>query len=92
MGKGYKSPVLAFLKDCWDTDVFINDDLEVVWNASKSLQLKLEKKAKIEETREHYNPSFPNSQFHEKLLLFQNLWKPDRQSFNFFACMHHHLK
>ena len=105
MGKSYKSPAkirrdimrileykVAFLEDCWDSDVFINENLEIIWNASTSLKLTLAKGAKIVETREFYNPAFPKDRFHAKLCSFQNMWKPDQQSLNFFACMHHHLK
>jgi hypothetical protein len=106
MGKKYKSPSklrrdifrvleykIAYLEDCWDTDVEIDrNSNDIVWNASKYLKLTLEKRTKIVETRKFYNPSFSTSRFQEKLALFQNMWKPDHQSFNFFSCMHHHLK
>ena len=106
MGKKYKSPSklrrnvrrileykIAFLEDCWDSDVVIDEHSNyIVWNASKSLKLTLDKGTQIVETRHFYNPSFSTSPFHEKLALFQNMWKPDQHSFNFFSCMHHHLK
>ena len=30
--------------------------------------------------------------FKEKLSLFQNMWTPDHASFNFFSCVHNHIK
>merc|ERR1712129_573685 len=105
MGRKYKSPSkirrdilrvldykISFLEDCWDADVEIDKNSnDIVWNASKCLKLTLNKRSKIVETRSFYNPNFPTAQFHEKLSLFQNMWKPDHHSFNFFLCMNNHL-
>ena len=106
MGKKYRSPAKlkrsilrlldykqAYLEDCWNTEIEIDEEnLELVWKASELLRLKLKPKIKIVETRGFYNPTFPTLPFSEKLSKFQNMWKPDQDSFSFFSCMHHHMK
>ena len=104
MGKKYKSPAKItrsilkilnfkqyFLEDCWNCEIEI-ENKEVVWKASEKLRLKLKPQIKIIETRKYYNPTFEKLSFGEKLLLFQNMWKPDHDSYNFFSCMHNHMK
>ena len=83
----------TFLEDIWDADTTIDSQTkDIIWNTSKVLKLTLERKIKILETREVYNPLFSSLSFSEKLSKFQNMWKPDHASFTFFSCMHHHLK
>ena len=106
MGKKHKSPAKiarsifrlleykqAFLEDCWGTEIETDkENKKIIWKASKMLNLTLKKSLKIVETRSLYNRIFPSLPFGEKLALFQNMWKPDHDSFNFFTCMHEHLR
>ena len=106
MGKRYKSPAKikrsisrlldfkqTYLEDLWDTEIKIDKETDdVVWKASETLNLTLKQKVSIVETRPFYNPSFSSLPVSKKLTKFQNMWKPDQDSFTFFACMHDHLK
>ena len=106
MGKNYRSPAKIkrnilrllnfkkdYLEDCWGTEIDVdNVNNEIIWNASKVLKLTLKQNTKIIETRGIYNPSYPSMSVSEKLQLFQSMWKPDHNFFNFFSCMHHHLR
>ena len=106
MGKNYRSPAKInrsilrllnykkdYLEDCWGTEIEIDyATKEIVWKASEILRLTLNKNIRIIETRGIFNPTFPSLSFSEKLQKFQNMWKPDHNSFSFFSCMHHHLK
>ena len=106
MGKSYKSPAKinrsikrlleykqAYLEDVWACEIQIDEkNHEIIWKASKLLELTLKKNTRIVETRPCYNPTFPALAFKEKLSLFQNMWKPDHASFNFFSCVHNHIK
>ena len=56
------------------------------------LNITLKMNVKIVETRKCYHPEFPTKPIGEKLAIFQNMWVPDQDSFNFFSCMHEHLK
>ena len=83
----------AYLEDCWDAEIVIDEDTKtIVWKASSLLNLTLKKNVKIVETRKYYHPEFPTKPISEKLAIFQNMWVPDQDSFNFFSCMHEHLK
>jgi hypothetical protein len=106
MGKQSKSPAKiarsilrlleykqAYLEDCWGAEIETDEqNKKIIWKASKMLNLTLKTNMKIVETRSVYNPTFPALTFGEKLALFQNMWKPDHDSFNFFTCMHEHLR
>ena len=83
----------AYLEDCWDCEIIINHETKkIIWKASESLQLTLKENIRIVETREFYNPSFVALPFNQKLAKFQSMWKMDVDSYNFFACMHQHLR
>ena len=83
----------AYLEDCWGAEIETDEQNKtIIWKASKMLNLTLKTNMKIVETRSVYNPTFPALTFVEKLALFQNMWKPDHDSFNFFTCMHEHLR
>ena len=106
MGRKYKSPAKiarsilrlldykqAYLEDCWDSEIIIDHATKkIIWKASEILKLTLKENIRIVETRKFYNPSFSALPFSQKLAKFQNMWKPDQDSYNFFACMHEHLK
>ena len=103
MGKSKKSPAKiarsllrileykqAYLEDCWETEINIDqNNKKIIWKASSLLNLTLKQNVQIVETR---NSSFKALNFSEKLKIFQNMWIPDHDSFNFFACMHEHIK
>ena len=106
MGKNKRSPAKInrsilrllnykkdYLEDCWATDIEINQETKkIVWKASEFLNLTLNQNIRIVETRGIFNPGFPPLSFNEKLQKFQNMWKPDHNSFSFFCCMHDHLR
>ena len=83
----------AMLEDIWNADVTINNEAnDLNLNVSNWLKLTLKKKIKIVETWEFTNPKFVSLSISEKLTQFQNMWKPDENSFTFFSSVHHHLR
>ena len=83
----------SYLEDCWDTEIKIDQKSKnIIWKASETLNLTLKYGVNIVENRGFYNPSFATKTFSQKLLLFQNMWKPDHDSSTFFSCMHEHFK
>ena len=85
MGKHYKSKaklnrstlrLLEFkkthLEDLWDCEIKFENQ-EVIWKASKILNLTLKRNIRIVETREYYNPSFVALPVSEKLEKFQSV-------------------
>ena len=106
MGKHSKSPAKikrsilrlleykqAYLEDCWDAEICIDEiKKDIIWKASDLLKLTLKRNVRVVETRGYYHPEFPIKPFSEKLSMFQNMWVPDQDSFNFFSCMLEHTK
>ena len=83
----------AMLEDIWNADVTIKTETnDLIWNISKCLKLTLKPKNKILEAWEFTNPQFASLPICEKLTQFQNMWKPDENSFTFFSSIHHHLR
>ena len=106
MGNKYRSPAKvtrslrrlleykkAQLEDIWDCDVSINaEKSDLVWNVSTCLKLTLLPKTDIFKTDQFTNSTYLSLTFGEKLMNFQNMWKPDANSTTFFSCLHNHLR
>ena len=86
----YKKEVLT---DLYDIDVIANyETQEILWNVTSSIVLTLKPNCEILETRFIFNPSFSTYPLGQRLSSFQNMWKPDQNSFILFSCIVNHLK
>ena len=81
------------LIDLYDLELSLNfETKEIIWNVTDSIALTLKPDCEVLETRYVFNPSFSTFPLGRRITSFQNMWKPDQNSFPVFTCLLNHLK
>ena len=81
------------LIDLYDLELSLNyETKEIIWNVTDSIALTLKPNCEVLETRYIFNPSFSTFPLGRRITSFQNMWKPDQNSFPVFTCLLNHLK
>ena len=86
----YKKEILI---DLYNLDLTLDfKQNKLTWNVNDVIILTLKTNIEVLETRYVFNPSYSNFPLGKRIASFQQMWKPDENSFLFFTSLLNHLK